>query len=170
VASGNVEVGGNFYAPGVPVQVVADIVNGTYTYSTSTTGYYIPPLDINITPKFSNSKIILHWTINCEADHNTVFRIYRSGTLIGYNNTSSTDIWSGVATPGYDQNQSSTPQNIVLSWVDTPGTTSALNYQIFIQATWTGGSIPFYLNRTYANAGNYNELTVSYKSAMELAV
>ena len=159
----------SFYAPGVPVQVVADIVNGTHTYSTSTTGYYIPPLNINITPKFSNSKIILHWTINCEANHNTVFRIYRSGTLIGYNNTS-TAIWSGVAVPNYDQNQNSTPQNVVISWVDTPGTTSALNYQIFIQATWTGGSIPFYLNRTYASQSNYNELTVSYKSAMEVAV
>ena len=159
----------SFYAPGVPVQVVADIVNGTHTYSTSTTEYYIPPLNINITPKYSDSKIILHWTINCEANHNTVFRIYRSGTLIGYNNTS-TAIWSGVAVPNYDQNQNSTPQNVVISWVDTPGTTSALNYQIFIQATWTGGSIPFYLNRTYASQSNYNELTVSYKSAMEVAV
>ena len=162
-------VNGAIYAPGHPVQYVGQNVNGTYTYSTSTTGYYIPPLNINITPKFSNSKIILHWTINGEADHNTVFRIYRSGTLIGYNNTS-TAIWSGVAVPNYDQNQSSTPQNTVISWVDTPGTTSALNYQIFIQATWTGGSIPFYLNRTYNSSGNYNELTVSYKSAMEVAV
>ena len=67
-----------------------------------------------IRPKFANSKILLQWTINGEAHHSSVYRIYRGGTLIGYNTEDpSVNHWNGIAPAHYDRDDSSTPEQCV---------------------------------------------------------
>ena len=167
---GNVHANGAIYAPGHPVQYVGQNVNNIVSYNSST-GRYITPLDITITPKFSNSKIMLHWVINSESHHDQVFRVYRGSTLIGYN-TNSTGNWSGAAPVHYDADHNSTLNTQTVVWVDTPNTTSAVTYRIYTRPSNTGTNW-FNLNRTVGGGvtGQDNhEIAVSYKSAMEIAV
>jgi hypothetical protein len=155
---------------GHPVQYVGQNVNDIVSYNSST-GRYITPLDITITPKFSNSKIMLHWVINSESHHDQVFRVYRGSTLIGYN-TNSTGNWSGAAPVHYDADHNSTLNTQTVVWVDTPNTTSAVTYRIYTRPSNTGTNW-FNLNRTVGGVvtGQANhEIAVSYKSAMEIAV
>ena len=142
----------------------------------SSIGRYITPLDITITPKFSNSKIMLHWVINAEAHHDQVIRIYRfissgASSLIGFNSNNQ-GVHSGAAPILYDTDHNSTLNTHTVAWVDTPNTTSAVTYRIFTRPS-NNGSNWFYLNRTVGGGttgqGNH-EIAVSYKSAMEIAV
>jgi hypothetical protein len=160
-------VNGAIYAPGHPVQYVGHNVNNIVVYG-NTTSRHLQPLDITITPKFSNSKIMLHWVVNAEAHHDQVFVIYRGSTLIGYN-TNSTGYWSGAAPVHYDTDHNSTLNTHTIVWVDTPNTTSAVTYKLFTRSN----SVWFRLNRTVGggSVGQHNhEIAVSYKSAMEIAV
>ena len=153
------------------IQYQGYVVQGVYTYGATTGGRYITPLDINIIPNYQNSTIIAHWVINCEAHQDVVYRVYRDSTLIGYNNVGSTNRWSGAMAHTYDQNESSTPSNMVLTWSDNPNTTSPVVYRVYVQSSSTG-SYPFYLNRTYgsSNTGqNAYERMVSFRSVMEVS-
>jgi len=164
-----------FHAPGHPVQYVGQNVHDIVVYGNSI-GRYITPLDITITPKFSNSKIMLHWVINAEAHHDQVIRIYRfissgASSLIGFNSNNQ-GVHSGAAPILYDTDHNSTLNTHTVAWVDTPNTTSAVTYRIFTRPS-NNGSNWFYLNRTVGGGttgqGNH-EIAVSYKSAMEIAV
>ena len=165
-------VNGAIYAPGHPVQYVADNVHSIVSYGANSGGRYVTPLDVTITPKFSNSKIFVQWVINFEAHYDMVFRVYRGSTLIGYNTSIANNRWNGVSVPDYDNDQGSTPGQSTISWIDSPNTTSAVTYRVYVQSSRTQ-SHPFYLNRTYASSDTGQEgyeRTVSYKSAMEIAV
>ena len=163
---------GSIYAPGHPVQYVGENVNDIVSYGSTSGGRYVTPLDVTITPKFSNSKIFVQWVINFEAHQDMVFRVYRGSTLIGYNTSIANNRWNGVSTPDFDQNNDSTPGQSTISWIDSPNTTSAVTYRVYAQSSDTS-SKPFYLNRTYGSSDtgqNSYERMVSYKSAMEIAV
>tara|TARA_B110000971_G_scaffold217441_1_gene254292 strand:+ start:60 stop:1136 length:1077 start_codon:yes stop_codon:yes gene_type:complete len=157
------------YSPGLPVQCISDTVHDMVVYA-SAAEYYLTPLEIQITPKFSNSKIQLQWTINYEATEHSGFRIYRDSTLIGYNkNTSTSSTWNTIAVSPYDAQTVNTPANITIAWVDTPNTTGTVTYKLLSHTTYVG-SQPFYLNRAQSGTGSaYVENMVSYKSAVEIA-
>jgi hypothetical protein len=160
---------------GHPVQYVGQNVHDIVVYGNSI-GRYITPLDITITPKFSNSKIMLHWVINAEAHHDQVIRIYRfissgASSLIGFNSNNQ-GVHSGAAPIHHDNDHNSTMNTHTVAWVDTPNTTSAVTYRIFTRPSNTGSNW-FRLNRTVGGGtlGQSNhEIAVSYKSAMEIAV
>ena len=163
-----VHIAAPLYAPGVPVQFVSEQVHDRVVYSASEY-HYVSPLDISITPHFSNSKIYLMWRIEYEGNHNLNFRIYRDSTLIGYNTASGSEQWSGVTTAAYDADTSSTPSQAMITWIDSPNTTSDVTYKIYV---WRSGADnwAFYLNRSENNSGADNyETGVSQKTAMEIA-
>ena len=180
--NGNItgNINGLFYAPGFIVQAISENVHDIVTYG----GVYPPvateitPLNVVITPKFVGSKIQLEWMINFESYSETVFLIYRkigtgSVTKIGYNNTIADNVWVGVAsTTRYWVGVSKEPDNIYLTWTDSPNTLEEVTYYVYYQSSYTGAALPFYLNRTY-NGGleglSQHERTVSSKSAMEIA-
>ena len=157
------------YSPGLPVQCISYTVHDMVVYA-SAAEYYLTPLEIQITPKFGNSKIQLQWTINYEATEHSGFRIYRDSILIGYNkNTSSSSTWNTIAVSPYDAQTANTPANITIAWVDTPNTTGTVTYKLLSHTTYVG-SQPFYLNRSQSGTGSaYVENMVSYKSAVEIA-
>ena len=158
------------YAPGVSIQTVAENVHDIVTYP-SATSRTITPLTINIKPRFTNSKILLHWMINAEIGENNVVVVYRNGIKIGYNTSIADAIWVGLASAIYDINMDSTIENLNISWIDTPGTTENLEYSIVVKSANTS-SFPVYLNRTVGSgaAGTTSfERTVSFKSATEIA-
>ena len=172
----NLTVNGNFYSPGCIVQTIGENVHDIVSYASTTAATEITPLNVVITPKFVGSKIQLQWMINFEANHNVVLLIYRkigtgSVTKIGYNNTIPDNIWNGVATSVDDENDATTPDNLYLTWTDSPNTLEEVTYYVYYQSSNTNGR-PFYLNRTYAGTDTGQavyERTVSSKAAMEIA-
>jgi hypothetical protein len=159
------------YAPGVPVQIVSKVYKKQASYGSTSSYRNIKELDISIKPKFANSKILLHWMINGELHQDNVIRVARDGSYIihGYNETEGTSRWSGIAAGGYDNNQSSTPENYCIDTYDEPGGTNTYNYQIYIGSSSTT-SYPAYINRTYDRAGaDAYEAGICFMSATEIA-
>ncbi len=159
------------YAPGVPVQIVSKVYKKQVAYNSTSSYRNIKELDISIKPKFANSRILLHWMINCELHQDTGIRAARDGSYIihGYNEIQGTSRWSGIAAGAFDQNQDSTPANYCIDTYDEPGGTNTYNYQIYIGST-SATSYPAYINRTYNNAGgNAFEAGICFMSATEIA-
>jgi hypothetical protein len=162
------DVNGTLHAPGVPVQFVSAQVHDKVAYS-SAASIHVSALDVSITPHFSNSKIYLMWRIEYEAHYDVIFRLYRDGTLIGYNNTSGDTQYSGVTTADYEADENSTPQQSMITWIDSPNTTSTVTYKLYTIDS-NGANRVFHLNRTKGSVGqNQYETGVSQKTAMEIA-
>jgi len=162
-----VHIAAPLYAPGVPVQFVSAQVHDKVAYS-SAGSIHIDRLDLSIKPHFSNSKIYLIWRIEYEAHHDNVFRIYRDGVQIGYNTVSGQVDHSGVTTASYDNNTDSTPQQAMITWIDSPNTTSTVTYQVY--SAGSNANYAIWLNRTAGSTGGGgNENGVSQKTAMEIA-
>ena len=109
------------------------------------------------------------WRMEFEAHYDVIFRVYRDSTLIGYNTVSGNVQWSGVTTGAYETDENSTPQQSIITWIDSPNTTSTVTYKVYAQDS-NGQSRAVYLNRPKGSsgAGNY-ETGVSQKTAMEIA-
>lgn len=166
----NLHVNGDFYARDITIQTVTSLVHDRIAYSPAVVDLHIDALDITITPKFANSKILLNWDVVHESFHNAVFRIYRNTTLIGYNNTRSTiDHWNGVVTVPADVDNGSTPHRVTINWVDVPATTNPITYKLYRHESDGTSANIFYLNRPLGSTGtNDNEIGVSYVSAIEI--
>ena len=184
VATGNVGIGttqplaklhvnGNLYCPGAVVQCqnVLYTDQTTYTVPSSLTPTELTVLNLIITPKRANSKIVLQWTINYESPNSVVFLVYRDATLIGYNTAQGNVQWSGVATAPFDNDNYSTPSNTTIAWTDLPNTTSAISYSVRIRSSDTGNAYTLYLNRPIASTGqSAYEATCSMGTAWEVCV
>jgi hypothetical protein len=165
-----VHIAAPLYAPGVPVQFVSAQVHDKVAYSIpANSSGHVSALDVSITPHFSNSKIYLMWRIEFESHYDVILRVYRDSTLIGYNNVSGDTAYSGVTTAPYETDENSTPQQSIITWIDSPNTTSTVTYKVYARDS-NGASRAVYLNRPKGSAGqNQYENGVSQKTAMEIA-
>lgn len=117
-------------------------------------------LDITITPKFANSKILIQYCITYETvNDSAIFLLERrvsggANTFIG-RNVNDLNNWSGVWVGNYDGDWSSTPNTQTMFYYDTPGTTSPITYRIYAQSS-NRTTFNIYINRAYANAGAAN--------------
>ena len=168
---------GQFYYPGsvVQVQTVRSDARVTFASNNSGNGITITPLNLSITPKFANSRLIMQWMMNGEQHQDNVFLIHKDGALIttagetGYNSEAGNARWSGIASGAYDQNESSTPSNWFIQYSCISGTTVS---QTFAPATRSSGgsNLTFYLNRTYLFLGqDAHESLVSTGTIWEIA-
>lgn len=114
-------------------------------------------LNISITPKYSNSLLLVQWQVMYESDYNSVFRVYRDGGLVytsgyqGYNeNDGST--WSGIASLQYDTDVASTPSNQMIQYFVPSGSTATTTLQLAVRQSNSTGAT-FYLNRSVNSAG-----------------
>jgi hypothetical protein len=169
--------GHTLYAPGsvVQVQTVRSDAKVTFSSNNSGNGTTITPLNLSITPKFANSKLIMQWMMNGEQHQDNVFLIHKDGALIttagetGYNSEAGNARWSGIASGFYDQNESSTPSNWFIQYSCISGTTVS---QTFAPATRSSGgsNFTFYLNRTFGSfGGDGHENMVSTGTIWEIA-
>ncbi len=169
--SGNISISTTSSGGGMIAQFVSAQVHNKVAYG-FVSSEHISPLDISIAPQFSNSKIYLTWRIEYEAHRDMVFRIYRNSTLIGYNTVTGDEQWSGVTTSVQDNNLYTTPEQSMITWIDSPNTTSTVTYKVYIQKSDTNNQNyqSFYLNRTLGHSGaNEYENGVSQKTAMEIS-
>jgi hypothetical protein len=145
-------VAGSIKAPGMVIQTVYKQVDTVTTIaSAANVEASVTDMFLEITPKYNNSKILVMMDVSSEqSNHNIVFRLTRNGTAIGNNSAVPLQGWVGWKASVYDTNDDSTPQSRLMSYMDSPATTSTLTYQLrFINHN---AAVTFYLNRAVAGA------------------
>ena len=126
-------------------------------------------LNLTITPYRADSWIWLRWTVAYEVNHDTVFLVQQDGSLIGFNTDLGNNRWSGILTPQYDGDYSTTPQVSTINWFVLAGSTTARTYQLCIRSSG-GSNHTFALNRTISSAGtDGQENGVSHGIAREIS-
>lgn len=174
----NVPAGNVLYAPGHVLQVVnTKIVTPTAVSvpASYTTHTDIPSLAASITPKSVTSQILI--TVNWFGEFspqtsvwNTMFNIKRNGTVIsvpaGAPSTTNPSGITMAALSYYASDANSTPEMAAFQYLDAPGTTSLVTYQVSVVASEAS---TLYTNRTVgATAGSY-EYGTSMITLMEIA-
>lgn len=164
--------GGITYIPGHIIQVV----NTYYTTQTSqsfssTYGVYtdISGLVATITPRSTNSKIyiLVRWFGeygSSGATWNTMWSVKRNGTAIGQPTPNGSGVYGMMmaSLSYYVDNASSTPEMVNFDYYDSPGSTSAVTYQVTVMSS-VGGTI--YTNRCVGT----DEVGTSSITLMEIA-
>jgi len=163
---------GSIYAPGMPIQVLS------YTFAdhiqiTSTNFTGVIKDNCNITPKFSNSKILVRVSLQCNHDNNYsgLVRVYRtiggSTTTIGENNADHgaywTHVWFNVRSVSTECLNSHSGE-----YMDSPATTSQITYAV--RGMTTGDAEGLCVNRTRADTAHVNQTPAfSAVTLMEIA-
>jgi hypothetical protein len=145
---------------GSVIQVVSNIVQTNSLYfSTASTSFVSTGFSVTITPKFSTSKIVLFHNAVIEspsAGGFVVFTIYRNNT---------TNLGTGTspsAIGGVRGSSSYIDTNMPLNFVDSPATTSATTYTVYMLTT----TATAYYGGNVGGASNSNVLSFI---AMEIA-
>jgi hypothetical protein len=143
-------------------------VRTTYTANNTGDGNPITQLRLTITPTRSDSWIWLRWTVFYEMHHDTVFLVQQNGSLIGFNTQRGNARWSGILTPLYDNDYSTTPQNSTINWFVRAGSTASRFYDLAVRSS-SGGVYTLALNRCLNSAGtDGQEVGVSFGFAREI--
>jgi hypothetical protein len=172
-----IESGTQLAAAGSPIQTLYYRTDARTVYSApnSGNGTTVTDLNLTITPKFSNSLIIMTWMIHGEMHYDSVWTLHRDGSLIttagyqGFNNQIGNSRWSGVVATSYDFNdQSSTPFHLFIQYAIPAENTATRTYAPAVRSS-SGTAYTFYLNRTVASAGaDSYEVGVSTGVIMEI--
>lgn len=141
----------------------------TWSAPNSGNGTAVTPLRLTITPTRSDSWIWLRWTIFYEMYHDSVFLVQENGNLIGFNTQRGNARWSGILTPLYDNDYSTTPQNSTINWFVRANSTSSRFYDLAVRSS-SGGNFTLALNRCLNSAGtDGQEVGVSFGFAREIS-
>lgn len=150
---------------GSVLQVVQSVK--TNAFSTSTTGSWVDITDVtvNITPKFSTSKILVQFNVTFAPVDTGGLRIVRNSTAIGVGDSLGSNTYqgtsSGIAVANGDK---SAP--ISGMYLDSPATTSATTYKIQVW-NYTGTS---WVNRPVNGTNaSYTGSSISQITVMEIA-
>jgi len=140
----------------------------TWSAPNSGNGTAVTALRLTITPTRSDSWIWLRWTIFYEMHHDSVFLVQENGNLIGFNTQRGNARWSGILTPLYDNDYSTTPQNSTINWFVRAGSTASRFYDLAVRSS-SGGNYTLALNRCLNSAGtDGQEVGVSFGFAREI--
>lgn len=162
-----------FYAPGMVIQSAWKDYHRHQTVSAANDGVSrdISGLNINFTPKKSNSLIHIQWWLFYEGNHNITFQAKRDDVIVGYNeNLSATDRATGLTSGRYERmnNQSSTPIMIHMTYIDEPGGTSNYLYSLGVRSS-DGNNRTIRINRALSGYSDGYEAGVSLVFIQEIA-
>lgn len=145
---------GSLVAPGMIIQTVHKKVDTVVSYvSSANTPVEVAVMAFSITPKYANSKILLTYDITFEAASGSQFiwRLTRNGSQIGQNAEVPAAGWVGWKIPIYDPDDASTPASQVMTYLDEPASTSAVEYKLQVFGS-NANAVTFRLNRAYNGA------------------
>ena len=159
IASGDV-----LQAPGHVIQVVSAEETAA---TTSTSSSAVNIVSVNITPKFSSSKIYITASVHCSTASSARAAV---GLYKGSNPVVQGDS-SGSRTRAYGQVQNSDTgifSSVTMTYLDSPATTSETTYSA--KMIPEGSSTTFYINRSASdNDGSSRFRGVSAITVMEIA-
>jgi hypothetical protein len=162
-------------AYGTVLQVVSQTSSTAYAVAiTAHTGWSTFPdngLQISITPKFSNSKVLLmaNVTLGGTGSNNAAFRFIKDGNPIGVGNAVGSRArvtafsgWSNSVDPNH------VSRTVSATFLDSPATTSPIVYNI--QGVTESASLLWNRSSGYADSTViYNGTAVSTFTIMEIA-
>ena len=173
---------GTPYIKGAVLQTVVHQETGMATFSMNGTNDMLflasnasdstTHLSLSITPKSSNSKILLFTSIFHEihnvVNYNSLWGFYRDSTKLGASGSGSRR--GGIATSsiGYDSSDNATtPDRASYQYYDSPNTTSAITYAVSVNHSNSGGTM--YINRTVTDSDSAStERGISILIAQEI--
>jgi hypothetical protein len=163
--------GDTVYSPGSVVQMVNTTIYTPTSVSVpnnATSNTDIPDFLAAITPKKDTSRIYVQvrWfgELNPQTQNwNTMFGLKRNGVAVGVNPAAT----SGSAAYGismaalgyYASDAASTPEMLYFDFYDSPNTTGATTYQVYVNTT--GAALTLFTNRTVAVAGEYGSSSIT---------
>ena len=164
---------GSTYAPGHVVQVVQGVKSDATTYGmTSRSGAptienTVFVMNAAITPKFSNSKILVNTNIMYVAGGSTpALVLFRDSTPIGLGDAAGNRRRSTAGT-GLSADTNQITGNGDISFLDSPSTVSATTYSIRI---WSDNSQTAFVNRSAVDSDSSTGVrTISTITLMEIA-
>jgi hypothetical protein len=173
---------GTPYMKGAVLQTVVQQETGATTFTASGTNDVImlasnaadstSHLSLSITPKSSNSKILLTASVfhevNTTASESTLWSFYRDSTKLSAPIVGSRRSGIGQSTMGYwTADAASTSDVANYHYYDSPNTTSAITYAVSFNQTTSG--VVLYLNRTVNDTDNSShERGISILIAQEI--
>lgn len=141
------------YQPGAVIQVLQTVITTPTAVSVGSglVKVTIPDLAATITPKLTTSKVYVtvRWFGELApqtANYNTMWGIYRNGTAVL--DPSSGGGASGITMAALSywlDNADSTPEMAMFDYLDSPSSTSAITYSVYVEATVAS---TLYTNRT----------------------
>ena len=165
--------GQTFYAPGHVIQTLSMTL--TSASSAQSNSYVDSGLTLSITPKLTSSKILVTGFINVAEDYfRTYIKIVRDSTSLSVGDAASNRprVYASTATTStwdvYDIT------SIPINTLDSPNTTSAVNYKIQYknyQGPASSGSATSHINRSHSDRDTslYDPRTVSVLTLQEIA-
>lgn len=160
----SIKSGGQLYEPGTIVQV-QNAVTPTSRYGIQAQDISaIPGLEINFTPIFSNSKILLRAMINSNAQHVSTYGFLKNNSAIISNTNTNSN--GSIATMYPNSDVAGNMWNIYIEYMDTVTSTSTINYKAAACASWAGDT-----SRTlWINDRDSNDMrSISTLTIMEIA-
>lgn len=137
---------------GSVLQVASTVKTDTYSMSTETYTD-VTGLTVSITPKSTASKIFITAAVSvCQqvGTNNAFLQLARGGTALCVGDAAGVRI---RATSGVDASGGNFPDNQVLSFLDSPNTTSSTTYSVQIRRNGnTSGSV--FINRSSGDSDN----------------
>ena len=144
-------------------------VRTTFSAPNSGIGTAVTQLRLTIIPRRSDSWIWLRWTVFYEMHHDTMFVVHQNGSLIGFNTYRGNVRFSGILTPAYDADYSTTPQQNTINWFVRAGSTASRFYDLAVRSSG-GSNHTLALNRSLNSAGtDGQEVGVSWGIAREIS-
>jgi hypothetical protein len=153
---------GTVYTAGVPRQIVQTVVTSATSLASSTGSTFTDlGLSVSITPRSTNSKILIKFSVNMglSVGNDLAIRIMRDATPIAIGDSAGSRIRATINSGLYD-NESSKP--ISFEYLDSPATASAITYKL--QYSHTGGTA--FLNKSATDTDS----TSYYRSASSITV
>jgi len=167
VAGSGITGSRNIPKAAMPAGTVLQVISTTTTapFSTSSSSFVaVTGLSATITPTSSTSKIVISGSISYSGGggENATIQLQRNGTVI----------FAGDPQTGRKQgfsmyNGAYYAVSNACQYLDSPGTTSAVTYQIYMAQN---GGQTGYVNQTAANRNPYESTTASTITVMEIAV
>lgn len=160
-------------------QSVSTIFQGISNFTSISTGsgVEISSLTTSITPRSSNSKVLVTIVINYTnggsssgSTYNGAFRLTRNGTEIGSNSIGSS-LYGIAPMSGLSDYSSNFLSTQYIQFLDSPSSASAVTYKLHLYTTGAGGQFPkIYLNRTLmdVNTGSNSSNDARASSVMTL--
>jgi len=153
---------------GSVLQVVSTTKTDTFSSSTINAWTDVTGLSVSITPKFSNSKILVFATVTGNfyvvGTSGRGLRIARDSTALAVGDTAGSRVSS---TSTDHQSNTEVQQSVTMQYLDSPASASSLTYKVQFFAQ-TGGTI--YINRSAGDTdANYTQRTSSTITVMEIA-
>ena len=160
-------------APGCILQVLQAFKSDAFVTQTliANGGEAVAGLGVTITPKSSSSKMLISFSVTGNGTNGATqiyFKLRRGDTEIGNGNADAT---RPAATPVLTRayfNDNNVACNINFQYLDSPNTTSATTYQLYVGSEGNNGTI--YINRPHnqSNIVNCGPCASSF-TVMEIA-